>query len=85
MFIYCTKESDPIREPDPEIEGVEHFKKSSSRIFWRQKLLVIKDLWILKISCVIQTTLWMISMSGWRVFFSFDHFVLGLSELATSV
>ncbi len=25
-FIYYTKEADPIREPDPEIEGAEHFK-----------------------------------------------------------
>ncbi len=23
---YCTKESDPIREPDPEIEGADHLK-----------------------------------------------------------
>ncbi len=27
MEVYIlSKESDPIREPDPEIEGVEHFK-----------------------------------------------------------
>jgi hypothetical protein len=51
-FIYCTKESDLIREPNPEIEGAEHLKWSSSRIFWRQKALVIKDQWILKISCL---------------------------------
>jgi hypothetical protein len=29
-----------------------HFKWSGSRIFWHQKALVIKDQWILKISCV---------------------------------
>ncbi len=35
-------------------KGAEHFKWSGSRIFWRQKALVIKDQWIFKISCVIK-------------------------------
>jgi hypothetical protein len=39
------------------IKRAEQFKWSGSRIFWRQKVLVIKDQWIFKISCVIRCSI----------------------------
>ncbi len=51
--MYCTKESDPTREPDQEMKGAEQLQVKWLRIFWHQMALVKKDQWIFKISCVI--------------------------------
>ncbi len=39
-FKYCTKESDPISKPDPEIEGEEHLQMKRLENIWRQVAFV---------------------------------------------